>query len=73
MLGVPLPKKRVALRASPGLAAVRLAAMLVCWRENGFASVGEGRRGRYGNAICEEKRSQRYAIFGGAVKLNGIE
>ena len=32
-LGGPLPKKRVALRASPWLAAVRLAAMLVCWRE----------------------------------------
>ena len=33
MLGGPLPKKGVALRASPGLAAMRLAAMLICWRE----------------------------------------
>jgi len=30
--GGPLPKKRVALRASPGLVARRLAAMLVCLR-----------------------------------------
>ena len=30
-LGGPLPKKRVALRASPGIYARRLAAMLVCW------------------------------------------
>jgi len=31
-LGGPLPKKRVALRAFPGLVATLLAAMLVCWR-----------------------------------------
>jgi len=49
-----LPIKRVALRASPGLVATRLAAMLVCWRDM-LANVGEGRRGRDGNAICEEK------------------
>jgi len=31
-LGGPLLKKGVALRASPGLVARRLAAMLLCWR-----------------------------------------
>jgi len=31
-LGGHLPKKRVALRASPGIVARRLAAMLLCWR-----------------------------------------
>jgi len=31
MLEGPLRKKRVALRAPPGLVAMRLAAMLVCW------------------------------------------
>ena len=59
-LGGPLPKKRVALRASPGLVARRLAAMLLCWRVIYVRECRGREKGRDGNAICEEKIGGRF-------------
>jgi len=59
-LGGPFSKKRVALRASPGLVARRLAAMLLCWRVIYVRECRGREKGRDGNAICEEKIGGRF-------------